>query len=141
MCFPATAPLLFNLEPRPAHRKGVSEGRVPRSPGLIWDCPEECRDYLPIVRASHRSYRRTHRRTVDCGGRTGSQLARNLQHYGDPGRLMATRQAISVRRSYGRIFIDGGLILVLVTIVLTLILATMGTQLYAVLIDVVAAMS
>lgn len=53
---------------------------------------------------------------------------------------MATRQAISVRRRYGRIFIDGGLILVLVTIVLTLILETMGTQLYAVLTDVVAAM-
>ena len=64
-----------------------------------------------------------------------------LQHYGDPERLMATRQAISVRRRNGRIFIDAGLILVLVTIVLTLLLATMGPQLYAVLSDVVAAMS
>ena len=37
--------------------------------------------------------------------------------------------------------VDGGLILVLVTIIFTLILMTMGSQLYAVLTDVVAAMS
>ena len=54
---------------------------------------------------------------------------------------MATRQAVSVRSRHGRIFIDGGLILVLVTIVLMLIVATMGKQLNAVLSDVVAAMS
>lgn len=54
---------------------------------------------------------------------------------------MATGQATSTGSRHGQVIVGGGLLFVLASIVVTLVVMTMGAQLYAVLSDVVAAMS